>query len=365
MPQWTHHNPVTIHAGPGSFDRIGDLASKGQWLLVTTAGFTRRGGTDRVQALVGADRLTVFDEVTPNPDLDHLDSVASDLGKTPLDGIIALGGGSAIDAAKVLAVILKSDIDAPLNHILRGNKAQAWGDKLPLIAVPTTAGTGAEVTPFATVWDHTANKKYSVTGERTFPDHAILDPQLTLSLPEDETLYTALDTISHALESLWNKNRTVISETYALRALTLANEALPALLAAPEDLDQRERMQQASMLAGLAICTTRTAIAHAISYPMTLHYGVPHGLACSFTLPEILDSYMSSVEGEEERRVLAATREVLGSLHLRERIRSFTSLKEAVTHIDEMFQPDRAQNFLLDADKQIVSELVCPPIDKG
>lgn len=171
--------------------------------------------------------------------------------------------------------------------------------------------------PFATVWDHTANKKYSVTGDRTFPDYAILDPQLTLSLPEDETLYTALDTISHALESLWNKNRTVISETYALRALVLANEALPALLTAPEDLGQRERMQQASMLAGLAICTTRTAIAHAISYPMTLHYGVPHGLACSFTLPEILDSYLNSVTGEEERRVLEATRRVLGELNLR------------------------------------------------
>lgn len=360
MTHWSHYNPVTIHAGPRAFGKLGDLASAGQWLLVTTAGFTRRGVTDRVRALVSTDRLSVFDEVTPNPDLDHLDSVAASFRTTALDGIIALGGGSAIDAAKVLAVILKSDIDAPLNHILRGNKAQAWTDKLPLIAVPTTAGTGAEVTPFATVWDHTANKKYSVTGDRTFPDYAILDPQLTLSLPEDETLYTALDTISHALESLWNKNRTVISETYALRALVLANEALPALLTAPEDLGQRERMQQASMLAGLAICTTRTAIAHAISYPMTLHYGVPHGLACSFTLPEILDSYLNSVTGEEERRVLEATRRVLGELNLRERIQSFTSLAEAVTHIDEMFQPDRAQNFSLVADKRIVAELVCP-----
>jgi phosphonate metabolism-associated iron-containing alcohol dehydrogenase len=360
MPHWSHYNPVTIHAGPGSFDNIGDLTKQGQWLLVTTAGFTRRGVTDRVRALIGAERLTVFSEVTPNPDLDHLDAVASSLRATALDGIIALGGGSAIDAAKVLAIILKSDIDAPLDHILRGNKAQAWSDKLPLIAIPTTAGTGAEVTPFATVWDHTANKKYSVTGDQTYPDHAILDPELTLSLPEDETLYTALDTISHALESLWNKNRTVISETYALRALALANEALPALLATPENLDQREQMQQASMLAGLAICTTRTAIAHAISYPMTLHYGIPHGLACSFTLPEILDRYMNSANGEEEQRTLEATRKLLGGLHLRERVGSFASLTEAVTHIDEMFQPDRAQNFSMAADKQIVAELVCP-----
>lgn len=364
MPRWSHYNPVTIHAGPGSFDDVAKLASKGQWLLVTTAGFTRRGVTDRVRAMVGSDRLTVFDEVTPNPDLDHLDSVAASLRQTRLDGIIALGGGSAIDAAKVLAVILKSDIDAPLNHILRTNKAQAWEEKLPLIAIPTTAGTGAEVTPFATVWDHAANRKYSVTGDRTFPDHAILDPELTLTLPADETLYTALDSISHALESLWNKNRTVISETYALRALTLANEALPALLETPTDLVQRERMQQASMLAGLAICTTRTAIAHAISYPMTLHFGVPHGLACSFTLPEILDNYMSSVDAGEERRILEVTRKVLGALHLRERIQSFASLTEAVTHIDEMFQPDRAQNFSMSADRQVVAELVCPASER-
>lgn len=360
MSRWSHYNPVNIHAGPGSFDDIATLAGNGHWLLVTTAGFTRRGVTDKVRAMIGAHRLTVFDEVTPNPDLDHLDSLAASLRKTPLDGIIALGGGSAIDAAKVLAVILKSDVEAPLNHILRGNRAQAWEEKLPLIAIPTTAGTGAEVTPFATVWDHAASKKYSVTGVRTFPDHAILDPELTLTLPEDETLYTALDSISHALESLWNKNRTVISETYALRALTLANEALPALRKTPADLGQRERMQQASMLAGLAICTTRTAIAHAISYPMTLHYGVPHGLACSFTLPEILDSYISSLVAGEERRILEVTRKVLGQLHLRERIQSFTPLTAAVNHIDEMFQPDRAQNFSLVADKRIVAELVCP-----
>ncbi|MCR8916442.1 phosphonoacetaldehyde reductase [Marinobacter panjinensis] len=358
MTHWSHYNPVTIHAGPGAFDKLGDLASAGQWLLVTTAGFTRRGVTDRVRALVGTDRLSVFDEVTPNPDLDHLDSVAASLKATPLDGIIALGGGSAIDAAKVLAVILKSDIDAPLDHILRGNKAQAWTDKLPLIAVPTTAGTGAEVTPFATVWDHTANKKYSVTGDRTFPDYAILDPQLTLSLPEDETLYTALDTISHALESLWNKNRTVISETYALRALALANDALPALLATPDNLDQRERMQQASMLAGLAICTTRTAIAHAISYPMTLHYGIPHGLACSFTLPGILQRYIPTLQEGPERQAMEMTLRTLESADLMQRVSKYLGGDDPSQYLGEMFQPDRAGNFSRPIDQDILRDLL-------
>ncbi len=358
MPHWSHYNPVHIHAGPGSFNAIGELASEGQWLLVTTAGFTRRGVTDKVRALVSADRLTVFDEVTPNPDLDHLDSLAGSLRKTPLDGIIALGGGSAIDAAKVLSVILKSGIDAPLNHILRTNKPQAWKDKLPLIAVPTTAGTGAEVTPFATVWDHKANKKYSVTGDRTFPDHAVLDPELTLSLPEDETLYTALDTISHALESLWNKNRTVISETYALRALALANDALPALLKTPGNLAQRERMQQASMLAGLAICTTRTAIAHAISYPMTLHYGVPHGLACSFTLPVLIERHTASNIAEDEKATLNQTLNILRGLELHKEIKRYTKGDDPAKFLGEMFQPDRAGNYSLELESNTVLNLL-------
>ena len=360
MSHWTHYNPVAIHSGTDALDDIKTLAEKGRWLLVTTRGFTRRGVTAKMQSLVDNGRLTVFEDVTPNPDLDHLDVVTDSLRTSALDGIIAVGGGSALDAAKVLAVTLGSGVQAPLNTILRGNKPQNWDQKVPLIAVPTTSGTGAEVTPFATVWDHRENRKYSVTGASIFPDHAILSPQLTLSLPRSETLYTALDAISHSLESLWNKNRTVISATYALSALHLANEALPALMAEPDDLPQRSRMQQASMLAGLAISDTRTAIAHAISYPMTFHYGMPHGLACSFTLPSLLEQQLScdSSMGEEERQTLTRTLGLLNQLELRKEARRYLRGEDPSNYLGEMFQPDRAQNYSQPIDEHSVKAIL-------
>src|SRR5690606_10586758 len=126
----------------------------------------------------------------------------------PLTGLIALGGGSVLDATKLLAVTIHSSVDRPLHLALREDIGGDWRRSIPLITIPTTSGTGSEVTPFATVWDTAAQKKHSVMGDALFPDHCILDPLLTLSLPYDETLYTGLDATSHALESLWNHHRT-------------------------------------------------------------------------------------------------------------------------------------------------------------
>src|SRR5690606_20309422 len=124
----------------------------------------------------------------------------------------------------------------PLGKVLREGRQQTWEKKIPLVAIPTTSGTGAEVTPFATVWDQSEHRKYSITGDLIFPDTAVLDPELTLSLPEKETLYPGLDAISHALESLWNVNRTPVTAGFAIQALELAVEALPTVLGNPADL---------------------------------------------------------------------------------------------------------------------------------
>lgn len=353
---WTHHNPVRVLAGEGALQQVGAGTSSGQWLLVTTPGATCRGLSDRIGQLLRADQsLLVHDQVHPNPELDELDELKQRFACRSIAGILALGGGSALDTGKVLSVILADRRERPLHETLRGAASRAWERCAPLIAIPTTAGTGSEVTPFATVWDRSGKKKYSVAGAALFPVRAILDPCLTASLPRDETLYSGLDACSHALESLWNRNRTPVSEAFALQALRLAVDSLPRVLARAGDLPARAGMQQAGMLAGQAIAQTRTAIAHSMSYPITSHYGVPHGLACSFTLPWLIEQYRRGA-GPHEQPVLDAALGLLRSLALDKEIRRWTGDADLSLLCSEMLLPGRADNYTGDAGPEVILE---------
>ena len=344
---WAHYNPVRVIAGIGAFGLLHELVAPGDVLLVTTAGSTRRGLTDRVKTLLGGSRVLVHDAITPNPELDYLDDVAKTLKNENISTIVGLGGGSVLDAAKVLSVILPSDIPHLLSQVLREGYAHDWLTSFPVIAIPTAAGTGAEFTPFATVWDSRDCKKHSVTGEHVYPDHAVLDPELTLTLPYEETLYSGLDAISHALESLWNKNRTPISEAWARQALNLAVKSLPAVLDKPDDLEYRKQMQYASSMAGLAISQTRTAIAHSISYPLTIHCGMPHGLACSFTLPSIITFLKNNNILQEFRELFLSVEKLLLSLDLSSEVAKYTDFEKSSILLNGMYLPNRADNFVV------------------
>ena len=348
MP-WRHSSPVQVLAGRGVFQQLGEQLTPGAWLLVTTRGAIRRGWAAQIKAQLDASRtLLICDEITPNPELDHLDGLSRRYRDQDLHGLIALGGGSALDAAKTLSVTIPSSLQTPLNDSLRAEEPQPWMRRLPVVAVPTTSGTGAEATPFATVWDRAVHKKHSVHGPLVYPTLALLDPCLTLSLPAQETLHTGLDATSHALESIWNKNSTPVSAALAWQALTLIAEAFPAVLRRPDDLDAREAMQQASLLAGMAIAQTRTAIAHSISYPITSHHSVPHGLACSFTLPHLIRENMKSfapVQLPVAQSILA----LLTDLSLDREIRKYTQ-EDLLRLQHEMHTPERAGNYTGEVD---------------
>lgn len=348
MPQsqWTHYNPVRVLAGPGLLNRLAEWTPpEGRILLVTSPGFVRRGLADRIAGLLGVGRLRVFSGVTPNPDMDALDAATADLAGEAPAGLVAVGGGSVLDAAKVLSVTLRCGRTTPLHRTFREKAPADWPQGLPVIAAPTTAGTGAEATPFATVWDNVGHKKFSVAGPGVFPRTALLDPELPLSLPEEQTLYPGLDAISHALESLWNRNRTPVSEAYAARSLAISLAALPRVLAAPGDLDARARMQQASLLGGLAISQTRTAIAHSLSYPLTLRHGVPHGLACSFTLENVGALYLAQHPDCPFRDLIAAARGLLHGLDLHGHVARYADAAQIAALTGEMFTAGRAENF--------------------
>ncbi len=351
-------HPVQISSGPGALNRVADFLTSGPVLFLTTAGFTRRGLTQRILDLLG-DRAHVFDGVTPNPRLDDLDQFTQWFRPDGFTGILAIGGGSVIDTAKVLSVTLPSPFKRPLHKALRDGRAVVWKARLPLTVVPTTSGTGAEATPFATVWDPVADKKCSLEDVKMVPANVLLDPLLTLELPLKETLYTAMDTLSHALESLWNRRRSEHSRFFSVEALERAVNALPELLSNPQSVTKRTQMQEASFLAGVAISHTRTAIAHAISYPLTLRFGMPHGLACGFTLPAILEHCMKShVDLGVPASLIQATRDLLTEYKTTAEALKYAGAEEIISLRSQMTAPSRANNFVFPVDERLIRQLL-------
>jgi alcohol dehydrogenase len=273
-----------------------------RYVLVTYGGFHFREVATRIAAETG-EPLVVIDDVSPNPDFVRLAKSCARLGtrtEAP-EAIVALGGGSVIDTAKVLSAS-SGDFERVRRYLVDHEGEGALGS-VPIIAVPTTAGTGSEVTSWASVWDPIAGRKYSLSRPDLYPEHALVDPELTLGIPRTLTVSTALDALSHSLESIWNVNANPVSTNFAVVAATEILEVLPSLVTDLGSFALRSRMARAALLAGLAFSNTRTALAHSLSYPLTLRYGLPHGLACSFSLPMLLQAVIGQdIECDEGLR---------------------------------------------------------------
>lgn len=234
--------------------------------------------------------LLVIDDIAPNPDIALLRQQTarfSGLAAQP-QVIVALGGGSVIDSAKVFAAA-RGDF-AAMERYLRKEVDAASLSPSPLIAVPTTAGTGSEVTCWGTVWDGANGVKHSLAHPGLYPEYALVDPALMIGKSRDLTIQTGLDALSHSLESLWNRNANPVSMAHAVAAARGVLSTLPVLAGDLRNPQLRENMARAATLAGFAFSNTKTAIAHSLSYPITLRRGVPHGIACSFSLPMIIRS---------------------------------------------------------------------------
>lgn len=327
------------------------LVPTGNILLVTSKGFSKRGWVAQIIDKCGAARVSVFDNVTPNPEKLHLQTNIVQFTQKNIENVVAIGGGSVIDAAKVFCAML-SHSDTSLDDLLLSDNVE---NQINLIAIPTTSGTGAEVTPFATVWQSDIAKKYSLYGIR--PDVALLDSSLTSSLPFEETLYPALDALSHALESLWNKHKTNQSQRYAKQAINYICQSLPKVLSNPKNVVARSDLQRAATLAGMAISITRTAIAHALSYPLTARYAVPHGLACSFTLSAIID--VIGYETLELPEALASQVTVfLAQLDLGIELEKYVAWSQVQQLSNVPMDASRAGNFIAPIDNHIIHKIL-------
>lgn len=288
MSGWAFHNPVTVRFGWGALESLPQALAGRDAVVVTYPEAAATGLEARLRALLGPRLREVVADVEPNPEVSWFRARYGPFWQRHGGCVlVAVGGGSAIDTAKLLQVATSAGGFEEVFAALAAGRQPVVARAFPLVAVPTTAGTGSEVTPWATLWDRSsaAPKKFSLHVRETWPEAAIVDPSLALSAPAAVTRNSALDALSHALESVWNVNANPVSDTLAVEAARTVVACLPGLLAAPADRALRTAMSRASLLAGLAFSNTRTALAHSISYEMTLRHGLPHGLACSFPLP--------------------------------------------------------------------------------
>lgn len=353
------HNPVDTRFGWGSLELLAALTEHQKVALVTFPEARALGLVDRIQALLGERLVYVVEDVQPNPDVAQLRSIYERFWQQAGDchTVVAVGGGSAIDTAKALIVGTEHGTFDELLALLASGKAFVPMRCKALIAAPTTAGTGSEVTPWATIWDAEKQKKYSLHLDCTWPKIALIDPELMLTVPAGVTVSTGLDALSHALEAIWNHNANPLSDTFAVSAIEDILDCLPALRSDLFSKQLRSRLALAALKAGMAFSNTKTALAHSISYEMTLRHGLPHGIACSFTLPLVLglawgqdasrDRALQRVFGNDLSAAQTRLRRFLHSLGVKTEFADYgVTAEEARSIVETAIQGARGQNFI-------------------
>lgn len=286
-----------IAAGPDIAETAADhflRAGCRSVLVVTDAGVLDAGlpGPTLARLAAAGLEVAIFDRVVADPPEATVLAAAEAARRAGADGVLGFGGGSPMDTAKLVAYLARND--TALEAIY--GVGLATGARLPLVLVPTTAGTGSEVTPIAIVTTPTSEKK-GVVAPALLPDAALLDATLTLGLPPAVTAATGIDAMVHAIEAYTSRLRkNPISDSLALRALQLLSANLLRAVADGRDLAARESMLIGSCLAGMAFANAPVAGVHALAYPIGGHFHVPHGLSNALVLPHVLRHNMQGAE---------------------------------------------------------------------
>jgi alcohol dehydrogenase class IV len=276
-----------VDFGPGAVARIpAHLAGLGvrRVLVVTDAGLRSAGVVDAVVAPVGAAGLAVevYDAVTGNPSVALVEEGAEHARALGVDVVLALGGGSSLDAAKGIALL------APTPGARADGAGAAPGAGMPVVAVPTTAGTGAETNGFGVLEDPATRQKVYCGDVSVVPRVAVLDPELTHGLPARPTAATGVDALVHGIESLASRGRDPVSEAFAAEAVRRAWAWLPVAVADGSHPRARAEMLVAAHLAGQALTRSGLGLVHGLAHALSLHTGAVHGLALAAVLPEVV-----------------------------------------------------------------------------
>ncbi len=286
--QFKFHMPVKAYFGAGCISKNGgELAKYGRKAIIVTGGRSAKlsGALSDICAVLESLDIgyMIYDKVQNNPTLDNVREGGAMAGQFGAGFVVGIGGGSPLDAAKAVAVLAVNDIE-PEQLFTNDFKNRP----LPIIAIPTTAGTGSEVTPYSILTRTDKQTKISFGTPETFPAIAFLDPHYTESQPLDVTVNTAVDALSHSMEGYLGKRRTEAADILAREGIRLFGSCLDSLRNGNISLETRENLLYASMLGGMVISHTGTTIVHGIGYNYTYFRGIPHGKANGYLMAEYL-----------------------------------------------------------------------------
>lgn len=342
--------PQEIHFGPGVYRQLPALVrarSTERVLLITDPGLVAAGVAATVEDILTAagSEVVCFQDIPPEPHLDDVERCRSFAAEQQAAVVVGVGGGSVLDSAKVVGGF--ASCTGPLaSYLDREDRSLAPG--LPLFLLPTTAGSGAEVTAGAIVAFQGSKRR--LAGSFAHPVAALVDPTFTRSLPESITIASGLDALTHAVESHAARRASPMSRLYSRAAFRLGMTWLPRVVADGEDLEARGNMAQAALYAGIAVANAGAGAVHALAYPLGGRIGLPHGIANAILLPHVLqrnmagypDSYAAlcdenGTRGDEARssRVLNEIQGLLQSLETPARLAEFGVQKAALPALAE------------------------------
>ena len=289
MSTFTLRAPHETTFGTGCRNGVGKTAAAHgrKALLVTGHGALRRGLVAEFERLLGGAHVecVVFAEVEPEPTLATVERGRQLFASSHCDLVVAVGGGSALDTGKAIAAL--AGLPDSVEHYFTTG-AEIPGPGHPIIALPTTSGTGAEVTPNSVFTNPDTSRKASIRGRTLMPAAALVDPELTLSLPRAQTAYSGLDALTQAIEAYVSVGANVVSDMLAEEAVCRLGNSLRLACEAPDNLAAREDLALGSLLAGLALASARLGLVHGLAHPLGALYHLPHGKLCGWLLPHVM-----------------------------------------------------------------------------
>jgi alcohol dehydrogenase len=281
-----HQTTPRIHFGVGTLQRLGDELKRfreGPVLIVTDPGVLKAGITEQAVKCSGRDCI-IFSDIEPDPSIDTALTCAKAARDAKASVIVGVGGGSAMDTAKVASIIAHAK--QPIAEMFGIELVEEAG--LPLILIPTTAGTGSEVTHIAILSDEQEHLKKGIVSAKLFPAIAIVDPELTLGVPKSVTAASGMDALLHAVEAFTSKNANGVTDTLAKRAMFLIANNLRAAFENGRNIEARSAMLEGAMLAGMAFANAGVTAVHAFAYPIGAEFHIPHGVANSIMMGPVL-----------------------------------------------------------------------------
>lgn len=337
---------VKEYIGLGMIKALGEILTatvpRHIFLVTGKDSYASSGASALVEPYLSGLKYTRFCDFSSNPALEDIEKGIQIFRKISPDIVIAVGGGSVMDMAKAINVLSQNEGIA--REYIEGREIIQRGK--PLVAIPTTAGSGSEATHFAVAYVN--GRKYSLAHHSMAPDWAIADPEFTYRLPKSITAATGMDALSQAIESFWSLRATDESRRYAKEAVALALANLKKAVLHPDEA-VREGMSRAAHLSGKAINISKTTASHAMSYPLTVHFGIPHGHAVALTLPKLIifndHKEVTELLGAPDAKHAATVVETLmNDIGLSTRLRDFGVHSEDIPNLIEEMSVERAGN---------------------